>query len=85
MIKRRRVTLGLGGFVWLASTRMLRADNPASPADAHYTDHPGPGGIDCAGCQFFLPNPADPARPGSCQLITGPVGPDGYCDFFARR
>ncbi|MDD2875827.1 MAG: hypothetical protein PHT60_01205 [Acidiphilium sp.] len=85
MIKRRRVTLSLGGFVWLASTRMLRANNPASPQDAHYVNHPGPGGITCATCQFYFPNHAAPAQPGHCQLITGPVGPSGHCDFYAAR
>lgn len=84
MLKRRRVTLGLGGFVWLATTRIGVANNPASRQDAQYQAAPGPGGADCATCQFYLPAP-NPALPGRCQLITGPVGPRGYCDFYAPR
>lgn len=85
MPKRRRVTLGLGGFVWLASTRALRADAPESPQAAGYTIHPGANGDDCGNCVFFLPDHAAPARPGRCQLVAGPIVPSGHCFFYARR
>jgi hypothetical protein len=84
MLKRRRVTLALGGFVWLASGKLAAANNPASRQDAQYQNEPGPGGADCATCQFYLPA-LDPALPGHCRLISGPVGPHGYCDFYAPR
>ncbi len=82
MIGRRRVALGLGGFVWMAPTRALWADHRASPQEAGYVDHPGPGGIQCAACEFFQPGRGGPAH---CQLVRGDILADGSCDFFARR
>ncbi len=82
MVGRRRVALGLGGFVWAASARAGFAEHRASAEDAHYTNHPRPGGVDCAACTFF-----EPARtpPDQCELVRGPISPDGSCDFFAGR
>ncbi|MBW4035391.1 MAG: hypothetical protein HIU90_07955 [Proteobacteria bacterium] len=85
MPKRRRVTLGLGGFVWLASTRALLAETLESPQAAGYTDQHGTDGDVCAACQFFRPDHAAPARAGRCQLVAGPIMPTGHCYFYARR
>jgi hypothetical protein len=39
-----------------------------------YQDQPD-GGKHCSLCAHFLP-------PGSCQLVQGPISPQGYCRLF---
>lgn len=44
---------------------------------AHYQDKPK-GDQKCAECRFFK-------APGSCQLVQGPISPDGWCSFFNKK
>lgn len=53
------------------------AQQKVSKADATYQDHPQ-GQQRCGICLQFQP-------PGSCQLVAGPISPNGWCQFFAAK
>lgn len=36
----------------------------------------------CDGCRFYT-QPAQPGTCGGCQVLAGPIHPDGYCDLYA--
>ena len=65
-----------------------------SPTQAGYIRGPGVR-IYCASCVFYVPfspgarGPAHPlgvARPfGTCQLVTGPIDPDGCCNLWRQH
>ena len=38
----------------------------------------------CANCQFWV-EPVGGTRCGGCQLIQGPIEPDGYCTSWAKK
>jgi hypothetical protein len=38
----------------------------------------------CALCTYWQP-PKDPADCGGCQLVKGPIHPNGYCSSFAAK
>lgn len=78
-ISRRAALNGAAG----AATLILGAVPPSlaqqkvSQADAKYQGHPQ-GQQRCAICLQFRP-------PGSCQLVAGPISPNGWCQFFAAK
>lgn len=55
----------------------------ASKEDFHYQDHPNDGKR-CAGCVAFTPPPSGQAF-GSCNIVAGPVSPNGWCMAFTAR
>ncbi len=44
----------------------------------HYQDKPGPSGKKCSNCRFFR-------APSGCSIVTGKIGPDGWCIAWAKR
>jgi len=38
----------------------------------------------CTLCQFFIP-PKSGAQCGTCQVVKGPINPDGYCNSFIKK
>lgn len=38
----------------------------------------------CTLCQFFIP-PKGNAHCGTCQVVKGPINPDGYCNSFIKK
>ncbi len=49
-----------------------------------YTDRsPYPDKI-CANCQLYIPAES-PNQCGGCQLIKGPIHPDGYCTSWVQK
>ncbi len=38
----------------------------------------------CTLCQFFIP-PKGGAQCGTCQVVKGPINPDGYCNSFIKK
>jgi hypothetical protein len=38
----------------------------------------------CKGCQLFQPAP-DVSQCGSCQVVKGPIHPNGYCTAWAQK
>lgn len=39
----------------------------------------------CLNCRFWQPNATDPNACGGCQLIKGPVNPQGYCKSWFKK
>jgi hypothetical protein len=39
----------------------------------------------CTNCRFWQPNASDPNACGGCQLIKGPVNPQGYCKSWFKK
>ena len=60
--------LGAAGSAW--------ADEPGkvSQTAAEYQDTPK-GLFSCAACGFFI-------RPRSCKVVSGDIGPNGWCKLF---
>lgn len=38
----------------------------------------------CHLCNYFIP-PAGEAKCGKCQIVKGPINPDGYCTSFVKK
>jgi hypothetical protein len=57
--------------------------DPKSPAVA-YVAKSTKKGQECAGCNFFIPN-KDAKKPGTCQLVKGPINPGGWCKLFSPK
>ena len=55
----------------------------ASKEAFHYQDHPNEG-KHCANCTAFIPPPAGQGA-GTCNIVAGPVSPDGWCMAFTPR
>lgn len=56
----------------------------AASKDAfHYQDHPNEG-AHCANCTQFVP-PAAGQETGTCQIVAGPISPDGWCMAFTAK
>jgi hypothetical protein len=43
-----------------------------------YTDRSTQAAKQCKGCQLFQPAP-EPSQCGGCQVVKGPIHPNGYC------
>ena len=48
-----------------------------------YTDSSANAEQNCANCRFYTAGQADQC--GSCQVIQGPIHPDGYCNLWAAQ
>lgn len=55
----------------------------AAKADFHYQDQPNEGKR-CADCVAFVPPSAGQAA-GSCNIVAGPVSPNGWCMAFSPK
>ncbi len=70
----------------LAGACVARASadsSKASKAAMHYQPTPN-GGMQCSGCRFFTPG-TDAKADGSCQIVDGPISPNGYCIAYAAK
>lgn len=38
----------------------------------------------CKGCQLYQPAP-EPSQCGGCQVVKGPIHPNGYCTAWAQK
>lgn len=47
----------------------------------NYVDHSPNPQETCAGCRFYTAGAANAC--GGCQVLAGPIHPEGYCDLFA--
>ena len=45
-----------------------------------YVEHSVRASSHCSACRFFTAGAAGAC--GTCQLIAGPINPDGYCNLF---
>jgi hypothetical protein len=77
-VSRRAVMAGTGAL--LVTALPNRADSQASgisKSAAGYQDSPN-NGQSCGACMHFAP-------PSACTVVDGPVSPQGWCKFFARK
>jgi hypothetical protein len=49
----------------------------------HYGDHSPHADKSCANCRFYTAG--QPNACGECQVIRGPIHPEGYCDLWAAQ
>ncbi|MET0344126.1 MAG: hypothetical protein ABW252_24135 [Polyangiales bacterium] len=49
-----------------------------------YTDKAPSADRQCSLCSFWQPAP-EPTSCGGCQLVKGPIHPNGYCTAFAAK
>jgi hypothetical protein len=43
-----------------------------------YQDKPGPKGVKCVGCRFFV-------KPNGCTIVHGKISPNGWCIAYAPK
>jgi len=72
----RRLLLGAAAAAWFTGEAAAQQQK-LTRAEAKYQDLPH-GQQRCSICLQFLP-------PGQCQLVAGPINPNGWCQFFAAR
>lgn len=59
------------------------ADDKLPKAAVSYRNHPN-GSKRCSTCVHYIPA-NKPAEAGRCQIVVGPIGPQGYCVVWAQR
>lgn len=59
------------------------APGALAKATAKYQDKPMNGQM-CSGCRFWLPGKT-PKDKGQCQLVAGPIDPNGWCQLYAAK
>jgi hypothetical protein len=64
-------------------TMSLSASDAQLRATLSYVDVSMEPGKSCAGCQQFLPGPANAC--GACKVLRGPINPTGDCKSFAPK
>ena len=50
----------------------------------HYVDDSPNEGQTCSNCRFFQA-PQQAGSCGGCQVLAGPIHPEGYCDLYAAQ
>ncbi|SHK95940.1 high-potential iron-sulfur protein [Rhodothermus profundi] len=62
----------------------LTAEEIQMRESLQYTDHSPYPDKTCSNCQLFIPAES-PNQCGACQLIKGPIHPDGYCTSWVQK
>lgn len=70
-----------GGALTCTDTSGLEAAQIATREAQSYTDSSTNADQNCANCNFYQAGQADAC--GTCQVIQGPIHPDGYCGLWA--
>lgn len=50
-----------------------------------YVDQSTEAEKNCSNCRFWQPNASDPNACGGCQLIKGPINPQGNCKSWFKK
>lgn len=83
---RRAVLQGAGliaTFSLFGSLPAYAIEGEAQRKQFQYQEEPKDG-KDCLKCALFKPGP-DAKSPGGCQIIPGPISPNGWCVAFAPK
>ncbi|HJL14646.1 MAG TPA: high-potential iron-sulfur protein [Sandaracinaceae bacterium LLY-WYZ-13_1] len=75
---------GGGGELTCTDTSGLEPAALQTRQSQNYTDHSPNEGQQCDNCRFYQA-PQQEGSCGSCQVIQGPVHPEGYCDLYAAQ
>jgi len=81
LLKNAAVVAGLTAVPWMA--RPALAQGKATKQAMHYQDRPKDG-QKCATCVQFIPG-AKPGASGECQVVEGPISPDGWCIEYIKK
>ncbi len=85
-ISRRRFTLGAGLAITagpaLLAASAARAAGSTPKTDVGYQYSPK-GAQSCGVCASFIRG-SDPAGPGTCQIVAGPIAQNGWCQLWAK-
>ena len=75
------LSTAVGAFSELRARAQANPTPQAAPTvdkqTAHYVSHPVLGNK-CSWCIHFV-------SPGSCQIVKGPISPNGVCKFFETK
>ena len=80
MLKNVALVAGLAAAPWAGS---VLAQGKATKEAMHYQDRPKDG-QQCATCIQFIPG-AKPGASGECQIVEGPVSPNGWCIEYIKK
>lgn len=72
-----------GGGLTCTDTSGLAAAAVATRETQAYTDSSTHADQSCANCRFFTAGQA--GQCGTCQVIQGPIHPDGHCNLWAAQ
>jgi hypothetical protein len=64
-----------------SSTAGLDPTAIANRTTQQYVEHSVRASSHCSSCRFYTAGAAGGC--GTCQLIAGPINPDGYCNLFS--
>jgi hypothetical protein len=67
-----------------SDTSGLTADQLQTRKTFQYTGHSPHNDKYCSICNFFI-KPQGNAHCGTCQVVKGPINPDGYCNSFIKK
>ncbi len=62
----------------------LAEADKATRLNNKYLEKSATAGKQCSGCALFQA-PAAGAKCATCQVVKGPISPEGYCNLFAAK
>ena len=74
---------GGGSSLTCTDTTGLAPADTALRTSQQYSDASTHGADKCSACRFYTAA-AEASACGSCQVLRGPIHPDGWCTLFAR-
>lgn len=86
-LTRRRLMVAAGAALaagpLVLATSEVRAGGQTPKTDVGYQYTPK-GDQRCGLCASFIAG-SDPAGPGTCQIVAGPIPPTGWCQLWSKR
>jgi hypothetical protein len=74
---------GGGGGLHCTDTAGLQPAEVTMRNTQAYSDTSPHADQHCRQCRFFQPAAGGATACGSCQVVRGPIHPDGYCNLFS--
>jgi len=74
---------GGGGELTCTDTTGLEQSAITTRESQNYTDHSTHADQNCANCRFYTAG--GDGECGSCQVVQGPIHPDGHCTLWAAQ
>jgi hypothetical protein len=73
-----------GGELTCTDTSGLNPAQVQTRQGQNYTDSSPNEGQSCSNCRFYQA-PSQAGSCGTCQVIAGPIHPEGYCNLYAAQ
>lgn len=74
---------GGGGGLTCTDTAGLAPAEVSTRQSQHYVDASPHADKHCNNCRFYTAGAA--GQCGTCQVLRGPINPEGYCDLWAAQ